>query len=67
MSDTPVTDAAIVHGLTRHTPNVFGFKEHDRVEQFVKAESMRALERRVREHAMGEYGDDTLVRLILGP
>jgi len=43
MSDTPKTNAAICKRV--HTPNVFGFKEHDRLNEFVSADFARNLEK----------------------
>lgn len=40
---TPRTDAAICK--REHIPNVWGFKEHDRVNEFVSADFARTIER----------------------
>lgn len=49
MKNTPRTDAAICKRI--HTPNVFGFKEHDRVDEFVSADFARQLEVALRKIA----------------
>lgn len=59
---TPITDAAVCKRV--HTPNVWGFKEHDRVEEFVPADKMRTLERQLAEAQARVVSLENVIRMM---